>query len=208
MERMTESNAVRLCGTLAGAPRRSHESRGQAFYTFPLEVRRLSGNSDTLNILVRKSQLEAVEAAEREKLLITGQLRSYNNRHGEGARLVLTVLAREILLCDGPDENLVRLTGTLCRAPKARVTPMGRDICDLMLAVRRSYGRSDYLPCICWGELARETAALGVGTQLALEGRLQSRRYRKLTEEGPVSRVAYEVSVMEAEALEPSECRI
>ena len=202
MERMTESNAVRLCGTLAGPPAFSHESRGERFYTFPLQVRRLSGNSDTLNIVLRQGQLSAVEAAEREKLLITGQLRSFNNRKGEGAKLVLTVLARELLLCDGPDENFVQLTGTLCRAPNLRLTPMGRDICDLMLAVRRSYGRSDYLPCICWGLRAREAARWSVGTQVRLEGRFQSRSYIKLTPEGPAARVAYEVSATEAEALE------
>ena len=208
MEQMTETNAVRLCGTLAGAPAFSHESRGQRFYSFPLEVRRLSGNSDTLNIVLRREQLEAVEAAEREKLLITGQLRSYNNRRGEGAKLVLTVLARELLLCEGPDENSVFLTGTLCRAPNLRVTPMGRDICDLMLAVNRSYARSDYLPCICWGLRAREAARWPVGTAVRLEGRFQSRRYIKLTEAGPVERVAYEVSVTEAEALEAAETGI
>ena len=107
MEQMTETNAVRLCGTLAGAPAFSHESRGQRFYSFPLEVRRLSGNSDTLNIVLRREQLEAVEAAEQEKLLITGQLRSYNNRRGEGAKLVLTVLAKELLLSGGPDVDPV-----------------------------------------------------------------------------------------------------
>ena len=208
MEQMTETNAVRLCGTLAGAPAFSHESRGQRFYSFPLEVRRLSGNSDTLNIVLRREQLEAVEAAEREKLLITGQLRSYNNRRGEGAKLVLTVLAKELLLCGGPDENSVFLTGTLCRAPNLRVTPMGRDICDLMLAVNRSYARSDYLPCICWGLRAREAARWPVGTAVRLEGRFQSRPYIKLTETGPVERVAYEVSVTEAEALETAECSV
>ena len=208
MEQMTETNAVRLCGTLAGAPAFSHESRGQRFYSFPLEVRRLSGNSDTLNIVLRREQLEAVEAAEREKLLITGQLRSYNNRRGEGAKLVLTVLAKELLLCEGPDENSVFLTGTLCRAPNLRVTPMGRDICDLMLAVNRSYARSDYLPCICWGLRAREAARWLVGTAVRLEGRFQSRPYLKLTESGPVERVAYEVSVTEAEALEAAETGI
>lgn len=205
MERTTETNAVRLCGTLAGPAEFSHESRGERFYCFPLQVRRLSGNSDTLNIVLRYGQLGAVEAAENEKLLITGQLRSYNNRRGTGAKLVLTVLARELLLCDGPDENLVQLTGTLCRRPNLRVTPMGRDICDLMLAVNRSYGRSDYLPCICWGLQAREAARWATGTAVRLEGRFQSRSYIKLTEQGPDARVAYEVSVTEAEALETAD---
>ena len=202
MENNTENNAVRLCGVMAGPPACSHSSRGQTFYGFPLEVRRLSGAADTLNILARQEQLSAVDVEEGEKLLITGELRSFNNRRGEGARLVLTVLAREIALCDAPDENQVSLRGTLCKAPNLRTTPMGRDICDLMLAVNRSYGRSDYLPCICWGTLARKAAGWTVGTRIALQGRFQSRRYVKLTGEGPVERVAFEVSAAEAEELE------
>ena len=203
MEINKENNTVRLCGVMAAPPICSHSSRGQTFYSFPLEVRRLSGAADTLNILVRLEQLEAAGVGEGEKILVTGELRSFNNRRGEGARLVLTVLAREIKLCSGPDENLVTLRGTLCKEPNLRTTPMGRDICDLMLAVNRSYGRSDYLPCICWGTLARQAASWTVGTRIALQGRFQSRAYVKLTEDGPVERVAFEVSAAEAEELEP-----
>lgn len=204
MENNKENNAVRLCGAMVGAPAFSHSSRGQRFYRFPLEVQRLSGATDTLNILVRPEQLEAAAPDGGGKLLVTGELRSFNNRRGDGARLVLTVLARELVCCDGPDENEVSLRGTLCKEPKPRVTPMGRDICDLMLAVNRSYGRSDYLPCICWGSLARQAACWTVGTRLALRGRFQSRGYVKLTEDGPVQRVAYEISAAEAEVLEPA----
>ena len=202
MDMIQENNRVRLCGTMAGAPRYSHRAGGQDFWLFPLEVRRLSGSSDVLNIVLRRGQLAAVEAAECSRIAVTGELRSFNNRRGEGAKLVLTVLAKEIALTDGPDENRVTLTGTLCKAPNPRVTPMGRDICDLMLAVNRSYGRSDYLPCICWGTLTREASAWTVGTRIALQGRFQSRRYVKLTGEGPVERVAFEVSAAEAEELE------
>ena len=198
MDQLSENNRVLLCGTMAGAPVWSHSVRGQDFYRFPLEVLRLSGSSDVLNIVLRRGQLAAVEAAERSRIAVTGELRSFNNRRGEGAKLVLTVLAKEIALTDGPDENRVTLTGTLCKAPNPRVTPMGRDICDLMLAVNRHYGRSDYLPCICWGALARRAERWSVGTRLHLEGRFQSRRYIKMTPEGPVDRVAYEVSVIEA----------
>ena len=205
MELNTENNAVRLCGAMAGPPVFSHESRGQRFYSFPLVVCRLSGTADRLNILARPEQLEQTEAGAREKLLILGQLRSYNNRRGEGARLVLTVLARQILITDGPDENAVQLRGTLCRAPNLRVTPMGREICDLMLAVNRSYGRSDYLPCICWGSLARQAERWTVGERVALTGRFQSRPYIKLTEAGPEERVAFEVSAAEASVFSSAE---
>lgn len=199
MDMAYETNYIRLCGVIAAPPVYSHTSRGRQFYSFPLEIRRLSGTCDTVNIVLRAEQLQQLETAEAGKLCITGQLRSYNNRRGEGAKLVITVLAKELYFCDEPDENLVQLTGTICKSPSLRVTPMGRDICDLMLAVNRHYGRSDYLPCICWGLKAREASRWDVGCSIRLEGRLQSRRYIKLTEEGPVERVAFEVSVTEAE---------
>lgn len=199
MDMISPNNYVKLCGVMAGRPAYSHSSRGQQFYIFPLEVQRLSGNTDTLNIVVRPEQLVLLEAAECEKLCVTGQLRTFNNRRGEGAKLVITVFARELMLCDEDDCNLVQLSGTLCKAPNLRCTPMGRDICDLMLAVNRHYGRSDYLPCICWGLKAREAAAWTVGTQIRLEGRIQSRKYIKLSEDGAAEKTAYEVSVTEAE---------
>ena len=201
MDMVQENNRVRLCGTMADTPRYSHSARGQAFYAFPLEVKRLSGSSDVLNIILRREQLEAVGAEERERLLVTGELRSFNNRHGEGARLVLTVLARELTLTDEPDDNRVTLAGTLCKAPNPRVTPLGRDVCDLLLAVNRRTGRSDYLPCICWGSRAREASRWTVGTVLRLEGRFQSRSYLKLREDGLEKRVAFEVSASEIERL-------
>lgn len=200
---MMENNYTRLCGVLAERPVFSHESRGQAFYRFPLEVSRLSGNVDRIHIIVRQEQLESLELKEAGRLCVTGELRSFNNRRGEGARLVITVFAKELSLCDEEDSNLVQLTGTLCKAPNLRCTPMGRDICDLMLAVNRRYGRSDYLPCICWGLRARDAALWTVGTQLRLTGRIQSRRYIKLTEDGPVEKTAFEVSASELEALSP-----
>ena len=147
-------------------------------------MRRLSGTEDLINVLARQELLEALELAEGRKLCLSGELRSFNNRHGEGARLVITAFARQLSLCGGEDENR---------------PPLGRDICDLMLAVNRPYGRSDYLPCICWGGLARQAARWEVGERLRLEGRVQSRRYIKLTEDGPAERTAYEVSVLTAE---------
>ena len=199
MDILTGNNLTRLCGVIAGRPAFSHESRGQAFYGFPLEIRRLSGAVDRIPITIRASLLSSQELADAEKLRVTGELRSFNNRRGEGARLVISVFARELAFCDEPDANLALLTGTLCKAPNLRCTPMGRDICDLMLAVNRPYGRSDYLPCICWGFLARQAAGWTVGTRLRLSGRVQSRRYIKQTEAGPTERTAYEVSVADAE---------
>lgn len=201
MELSQENNQVRLCGTMAGAPRYSHSAGGQDFYTFPLEVERLSGSLDTLNIVLCEGRLADAELEERARICVSGELRSFNNRRGEGAKLVLTVLAREISFTDEPDDNRVSLTGTLCKVPNARVTPLGRDICDLLLAVNRRGGRSDYLPCICWGSRAREAAQWTVGTVLHLEGRFQSREYLKLCGDGLIRRTAYEVSAAEIEAL-------
>ena len=202
MEQLIGNNEVRLTGAAAGRPVLSHESRGEAFYLLPLLVRRLSGTEDEIPLLLRRRQLEALELCEANRLCVEGELRSFNNRSGEGARLVISVFVRAISFCDGEDDNFVRLRGALCRPPRLRRTPLGREICDLMLAVNRSYGRSDYLPCICWGALARCMADQPVGTVLQLTGRIQSRRYIKLTEDGPLEKTAYEVSASEIELQE------
>lgn len=138
MDMISENNYTRLCGHMAGPPVYSHSSRGQDFYSFPLEIRRLSGNTDTVNIVLHQEKLAALEPGDAEKLCVTGQLRSFNNRRGQGAKLVITVYARELCFCDEEDMNLVRLRGALCKEPNPRTTPMGRDICDLMLAVNRA----------------------------------------------------------------------
>ena len=199
MEQFTKSNTVHLVGTAAGRPSLSHECRGEAFYLLPLTVRRLSGTEDTLPLLLRRRQLETLEIGGEEKLRVCGELRSFNNRSGEGARLRLTVFVRTAAFGGGEDDNLVLLRGALCREPRLRRTPLGREICDLLLAVRRGYGRSDYLPCLCWGAAAREAALWPVGTRVRLAGRFQSRSYIKQTPVGPEPRVAYEVSAAEIE---------
>ncbi len=197
MEELT-ANYAELCGVMAAAPEYSHSGRGEEFYTFPLETRRLSGAVDRINIVVRRELLSA-ELEEASKIRVVGELRSFNNKHGDGARLVITVFARELYFCSDEDENIIRLTGTLCKQPNLRTTPMGRDICDLMLAVNRRYGRSDYLPCITWGLKAREAAGWEVGDHVNLEGRIQSRSYIKLIDGEAYERTAFEVSVVEIE---------
>ena len=198
MELFSETNLVRLSGSPEGQPRYSHSSRGQDFYLLPLRVRRLSGVEDRLNLTLRRELLPAVEAGG-GKLAVTGELRSFNNHRGNGPKLVLTVFVRELEVWDGEDQNLVRLQGALCRPPKLRCTPLGREIADLMLAVNRRCGRSDYLPCICWGTLARRAQRWDTGQRLQLEGRLQSREYTKITEAGSEIRTAFEVSAARAE---------
>ena len=195
MDENISRNIAQLCGVIAAAPVFSHSGRGESFYTFPLEVARLSGATDKINIIVRDELMESVALNEAEKLCVKGELRSFNNKSGEGAKLVITVFAKELYLCDDDDLNEVHLVGTLCKKPNLRMTPMGRDICDLMLAVNRRYGRSDYLPCIPWGLKARETAEWDTGTMVTLDGRIQSRSYVKIVGGDPVEKTAFEVSV-------------
>ena len=189
-------NTVELCGALAAAPRFSHLSRGERFFIFPVETRRLSGAVDTINVVAREALLAALRIEEAERLCVQGELRSFNNRREEGPKLVITVFARALSLAGGgEDVNSITLRGALCKQPVLRVTPMGRDICDLMVAVNRRCGRSDYLPCICWGARARTAALFDVGDGVELTGRVQSRQYIKLIEGEPVEKVAYEVSI-------------
>jgi len=201
MEELRRTNDVFLRGCVSEPPRVSHETRGEVYCRFSLEVRRLSGAADTVHILARRSLLEGLELTDGggEKLCVAGELRSFNNRSGTGPRLVITVFARELRFEDGPDENRVELTGTLCKAPTHRATPLGREISDLMLAVNRRYGRSDYLPCIAWGLRARTAALWDVGTAVHLTGRIQSRVYTKTVDGVGVEKTAYEVSVIEIE---------
>lgn len=187
-------NEVLLEGTALTAPEWSHENHGTQFYRFSLKVPRLSGTPDILPVLLPEAMLP--QAVEDTPLRIHGQLRSFNNRSGVGNRLVLTVYAQDLAPGTNGSCNQVRLSGTLCKPPVFRRTPLGRSICDLMLAAPRRYGRADYLPVIAWGQLAIQASRLQVGDPLSLEGRFQSRSYHKVTDSGSEDRIAYEVSMM------------
>ena len=192
---MTTKNEVLLEGTVLAEPEWSHENHGTQFFRIFLQVPRLSGQVDLLPVLLPGALV--VQAVPGRILRVRGQLRSFNNRSGVGSRLVLTVYAQE--LQPGLDEpcNQITLLGALCKPPVFRRTPLGRSICDLMLAAPRRYGRADYLPVIAWGQLAVRASRLEVGDSVALEGRVQSRTYHKVTESGQTEeRVAYEVSMM------------
>ena len=197
MVEQTRTNLVELCGTAETNAVFSHESRGERFYRFPLTIHRLSGTADTLNVIVREHLLSSAAIIPGQRLQVSGELRSFNNKHSEGSKLVITVFAHSLLPADGADANSVALRGTLCKLPNLRTTPMGREICDFMLAVNRHYGRSDYLPCIAWGIKAKETAQWPVGTVVSLTGRVQSRQYVKVIEGAAVEKTAFEVSVVE-----------
>lgn len=192
------ANRTLLRGALGELPAFSHENHQKRFYRFPLEVERLSGAVDVLPILVPEAVLEAMDLSGGSMLEVEGQIRSFNNRAGTGRRLVVSVYAQRLTACEGQPRNEVNLTGTVCKEPVHRRTPLGREICDVMLAVNRAYHRADYIPCIFWGRTAELAASCAVGDLLELTGRLQSREYVKVLEEGSQRRVAYEVSAMTA----------
>ena len=190
------NNSVELCGVLGRPPIFSHMSRDESYYVFPLEVGRLSGAIDSINIMAKKELLDQVELSSDPKISVLGELRSFNNKTGTGSRLIITTFARTLSLGEGEDVNRVVLRGVLCKPPNLRRTPMGREICDLMLAISRRYGRSDYLPCISWGQNALEAGDWSVGTTVELSGRVQSRKYIKVEQGITLEKTAFEVSVV------------
>ena len=202
MDEFRGENKILLRGQTAGEPVLSHQNHGVDYYVVPLRVPRLSGVDDVLNLVTSDPDRELWAAG--QWVNVEGEVRSYNNRTGQGSKLVITVLVRSAWPDDTQEgENRLILAGALCRKPVPRRTPLGREICDLLLAVNRPYGRADYLPCIAWGSLAAHCGALDVGDRLRLEGRLQSRRYHKLIDGEQVERTAFEISVMNLLSDEP-----
>lgn len=194
-------NRIRLHGRLEEAPVFSHVNHEVEFFRFPLCVARLSGAEDRVYVVAPRTLLEQCSGlGAGEEVTVLGEVRTFNNRSGTGSRLVINVFARVLQREPGEDENRLELSGTLCKEPSLRVTPLGRTICDMILAVNRRYGRADYLPCITWGSLARRCGAMEVGDRLQLSGRLQSRGYTKIVEGKQEFRTAFEVSVMSLES--------
>lgn len=188
------TNSVSVAGRL-GSLELSHKIYGEAFYTFVLECARLSDKADMLPVTVSERLLEQYPLCEGAVVGIKGQLRSYNKLVDGRARLYLTIFARE--LAEKPTVvNEIEMKGFVCKPPIFRVTPFGREITDMLIAVNRAYNKSDYIPCIVWGRNARYAAGFEVGDKVALNGRVQSREYEKQLENGEVTvRTAYEVSV-------------
>ena len=193
------ANQILLRGSLSSLPEFSHENHERRFYRFFLEVPRLSGAVDKLPVLAELSILEALDLSGGEMLTVSGQIRSHNI-HVEGKRhLLIFVFATSVLAEDGEPLNEVMLEGPICREPTYRRTPLGREICDVMLAVPRAFKRADYLPCILWGRTALEASQCHIRDKIRVYGRLQSRIYTKVTEQGPEERVAYEISALSAD---------
>ena len=199
MEPVAIRNQITLRGTLLSLPEFSHENHGRRFFRFFLEVPRLSGAVDTLPVIAEAAILDAMDLSGGSTLTVTGQIRSHNLRQSGRRRLLVFVFAESIETGEGDPANQVQLTAIVCREPTHRRTPLGREICDVMLAVPRAYHRADYLPCILWGKVASEGAVCAVGDAITVSGRLQSRIYTKLTEEGAQERTTYEISALTAQ---------
>ena len=197
------ANHITLRGSLSSMPLYSHENHGRRFFRFCLEVPRLSGAIDVLPVIAREDVLNAMELSDGEMLTVTGQVRSHNIREEGKRRLLIFVFASLIVCEDGEPLNDVILEGPLCREPTYRKTPLGREICDVMLAVPRAFRRADYLPCILWGRTALECAQLHTRDILRITGRMQSRTYTKVLESGSEERTAYEISALSAQKIEP-----
>lgn len=197
-----KTNEIILRGTLQNLPQFSHENHGKRFFRFILEVPRLSGAVDILPVVADEQILSQIDPTGGEMLTVTGQIRSHNQREDGVRHLLIFVFATSIVAEDGEPINNVYLEGPLCREPTYRLTPLGREICDAMLAVPRAFRRADYLPCILWGRIAQEVSRCHTRDVIAIEGRLQSRIYTKMTDEGPIQKTAYEISALTAEIIE------
>ena len=191
------NNRVFLTGKVTEEARFSHEVFGEGFYEIKLEVPRLSQQIDVLPITISERLLATHDASVGATLSIIGQFRSYNKLEQERSRLMLTVFARDVSEADDePNPNVIELEGYICKPPLYRTTPFKREICDLLLAVNRAYNKSDYIPCIAWGRNARYVNGLAVGDRIAVQGRIQSREYQKMSEDGSqITKTAYEVSI-------------
>lgn len=208
MEKLLNNNEVRLEGVVDSAPEYSHEIYGEGFCKLCLKVPRLSDNFDSVILTISERMISDFDLYPGRFVQVEGQFRSYNNYSDEGNKLVLTVFVKKIF--DMTEEfespNSIYLNGYICKPPVYRTTPFGREICDVLIAVNRQYGKSDYIPCITWGRNAKFTGNLAVGTNIKLWGRIQSRDYKKkISEEEYTEKTAFEVSVTKLEVVKNEE---
>lgn len=198
MSKLATNNQVTIAGEVVGKFIFNHEVWGEGFYTTDIRVRRESGIDDVIPVMVSERLMDVTQDYTGQYMAILGQFRSFNHNEGEKRKLKLTVFAIEVEIVEEMFvmTNAIYLEGYLCKAPNYRVTPLGREIADVLLAVNRPYGKTDYIPCIVWGRNARYMEKLQVGQNLKIEGRIQNREYRKVLEDGTAEvRVAYEVSI-------------
>ena len=206
-DKIIENNQVTVIGTVVSEFTYSHEVFGEGFYMVDILVRRLSSSNDRIPVMVSERLVDVTQDYRNRCIMVTGQFRSYNRHEEQRNRLVLSVFAREIEFVeeepDGARTNHILLEGYMCKRPVYRKTPLGREIADLLLAVNRPYGKSDYIPCICWGRNARYASGFEVGEHVRILWRIQSRAYvKKLSETERGTRTAYEVSVSKLECMD------
>ena len=203
-DKIIENKQVTIMGKVATEFSFSHEVFGEGFYMVEVEVKRLSNSEDRIPLMISERLIDVTQDYTGEYIMVHGQFRSYNRHEEQKNRLVLSVFVREISFMeeepDGTKTNSIWLDGYICKEPIYRKTPLGREIADLLLAVNRPYGKSDYIPCICWGRNARYASGFEVGEHVQLLGRIQSREYvKRISDTETEKRVAYEVSVSKLE---------
>ena len=197
-DKVLENNQVSIVGEIVSEFTFSHEVYGEGFYTVDVAVSRLSNYADYIPLMVSERLIDTSQSYVGEKVYVTGQFRSYNRHEETRNRLIMW----EEDVADLPS-NLIILDGYVCKPPVYRKTPLGREIADLLVAVNRAYGKSDYIPCICWGRNARFATTFEIGTHVLVTGRIQSREYvKKISEDQAEHRIAYEVSVSKIDELE------
>ena len=211
MDNLMLNNKMYLEGKVASELEFSHEMYGEGFYSFNIEVMRLSDSVDMLNITVSERLLNELDLSIGKEVIVEGQLRSYNKFMDGSNKLILTVFARNIEPCieKSKNPNEIYLDGFICKEPVYRTTPFGREIADVLLAVNRAYNKSDYIPTIAWGRNSRFCQTLSVGDNIKVWGRLQSREYqKKISETEVIKKVAYEVSISKMEKVTKEETAV
>ena len=203
-DKIIENNQVTIMGKVATEFSFRHEVFGEGFYMVEVEVKRLSNSEDRIPLMISERLIDVTQDYTGEYIMVHGQFRSYNRHEEQKNRLVLSVFVREISFMeeepDGTKTNSIWLDGYICKEPIYRKTPLGREIADLLLAVNRPYGKSDYIPCICWGRNARYASGFEVGEHVQILGRIQSREYvKRISDTETEKRIAYEVSVSKLE---------
>ena len=206
-DKIFENNQVSIIGEIVSDFQYSHEVYGEGFYMVQVSVSRLSNFVDYIPIMISERLIDVSQSYIGQYVYVTGQFRSFNRHEERKNRLVLSVFAGELEIVDEPGEesvsNQIFLDGYICKETIYRKTPLGREIADLLVAVNRSYGKSDYIPCICWGRNARFASGFEVGSHVQIWGRIQSREYvKKVNDVQAEKRTAYEVSVSKIEFME------
>ena len=206
MDNKFKNNVAEVTGEITSEPEFSHETYGEKFYVMMLDVERASGAMDNIPLTISDRLFELDDTYTGKRVHVSGQFRSYN----KGNRLILSLFVRDIEELDDMQSDLkvnsISLDGYICKAPKYRKTPLGREIADALIAVNRGYGKSDYIPCIAWGRNARFAEQLEIGTHVEITGRIQSRKYSKRYPDGTEEeRTAYEVSASMIAIIDGSE---